>query len=82
MIFNHLVYFVASKYVTAKKLKGDVVIFRRGFIPKLASKRSGDLKGLSSSSPVGPVRALLENSGNSFNSRKEGGLQGSQSVSY
>ena len=38
-IFNHIVYFVASEYIGAKKPKGEVLVFRRGFIP--SSSRSG-----------------------------------------
>jgi hypothetical protein len=37
VIFNHIVYFVASEYITAKKSKGEILVFRRGFVPKLAS---------------------------------------------
>jgi ABC-type multidrug transport system permease subunit len=33
VIFNHLVYFTASEYVTAKKSKGEVLVFRRGGVP-------------------------------------------------
>ncbi|CAI6091693.1 unnamed protein product [Clonostachys chloroleuca] len=33
IIFNHVVYFVASEYITAKKSKGEVLVFRRGFVP-------------------------------------------------
>jgi ATP-binding cassette, subfamily G (WHITE), member 2, PDR len=32
-VFNHLVYFIGSEYVTAKKSKGEVLVFRRGFVP-------------------------------------------------
>ena len=79
VIFNHRVYFLAGEYVTAKELMSEVLVCSRGFVPKLAGKSSGDLEGLPSS-PVGPVRTLLENSGNSFDSRKEDGFQGSRGV--
>ncbi|KAL4971206.1 ABC drug exporter AbcA [Aspergillus desertorum] len=76
VIFNHILYFVASEFVTAEKSKGEILIFRRGCVPKLASKRPQDIEGL----PSGPVTALLENPGNGYDSSKEGGFQGSTSV--
>lgn len=79
VIFNHIVYFVASEYVTAKKSKGEVLVFRRGFVPKFASKDRQDVEG-SFPGPSGLVTTLLEKSGNSYDSSKEGGFQASTSV--
>jgi ABC-type multidrug transport system fused ATPase/permease subunit len=76
VISNHLVYFVASEYVTAKKSKGEILVFRRGFVPKVPSTSSQDVEGSSS----GPVTTILEKPGNIYDSSKEGGFQGSTSV--
>ncbi|KAF4171597.1 hypothetical protein CNMCM8694_002369 [Aspergillus lentulus] len=76
VIFNHIVYFLASEYVTAKKSKGEILVFRRGFVPKLASKGSQDIE----TSPSGPVTTLLEKPGNGYDSSKKGGFQGSTNV--
>ncbi|KAH6673047.1 ABC-2 type transporter-domain-containing protein [Halenospora varia] len=50
-IFNHIVYIIASEYITAKKSKGEVLVFRRGFVPSTAAK-GGDDVGKSLSRPV------------------------------
>lgn len=50
-VFNHLVYFVASEYITAKKDKGQVLVFRRGFVPSYSVK-SGDDVEKSSLTPI------------------------------
>ncbi|SPO03131.1 probable ABC1 transport protein [Cephalotrichum gorgonifer] len=42
-IFNHLVYFFATEYITAKKSKGEVLVFRRNHLPQTFSK--GDIEG-------------------------------------
>jgi ATP-binding cassette subfamily G (WHITE) protein 2 (PDR) len=50
----HLLYFVASEYISAKKSKGEVLVFRRGFIPHHASPKGGDIE-LSMSGPAAIV---------------------------
>lgn len=44
IIFNHLVYFIASEYVSAKKSKGEVLVFRRGFVKKASAKGGNDVE--------------------------------------
>lgn len=52
-LFNHLVYFIASEYITAKKSKGEVLVFRRGFVPPHSGKGGDDIeKSLSRPFPV------------------------------
>ena len=55
--FNHLVYFVASEYISAKKHKGEVLVFRRGFLPQSPVKSSNDVEELVAG-PVPTVRRL------------------------
>ncbi|KUJ24542.1 uncharacterized protein LY89DRAFT_776636 [Mollisia scopiformis] len=59
-IINHLAYFISSEYVTAKKSKGEVLVFRRGFLPDSAKPGSDVEKALSI-----PV-AVAEKSKSSF----------------
>ncbi|KIX10697.1 uncharacterized protein Z518_01781 [Rhinocladiella mackenziei CBS 650.93] len=73
-VFNHLVYFIASEYVTAKKSKGEVLVFRRGFVPKSTSKGGDDVE----KSPSNPVMVAAK-SAESLPSN-EGVIQGSTSV--
>lgn len=75
VVFNHLAYFIASEYVAAKKSKGEVLVFPRGFVPKLHAKGGNDIeKSLS-----GPIPAVLDKLG-AHESKKEGAFQGSTSV--
>lgn len=72
--FNHLVYFIASEYITAKKSKGEVLVFRRGNVPLSSTKGGDDVeKSLSGAVPV--VRKLCE-----YISSNEGAFRGSRSV--
>lgn len=74
LIFNHLVYFLASEYITAKKSKGEVLVFRRGFVPKSSINGTNDVeKSLS-----GPVPVVSKSDG--YLPGKEGAFQGSTSV--
>lgn len=76
-LFNHLVYFLASEYVSAKKSKGEVLVFRRGHIPKHANQDSKDLEAR----PVsGPVTTILERPGGYEPSKEKEGFRGSTSV--
>lgn len=75
MIFNHLVYFVASDYVTSKKSKGEILVFRRGYIPKTALKPPDIERSVS-----GPVTTILERSTNGYDADYNKGFQGSRSV--
>ncbi|KAF2452837.1 ABC-2 type transporter-domain-containing protein [Lineolata rhizophorae] len=72
--FNHIVYFVASEYIAAKKSKGEVLVFRRGFLPPPFTKGGNDVeKSFSSSVPV--VRKP-----DRYTPSDEGAIQGSISV--
>jgi ATP-binding cassette, subfamily G (WHITE), member 2, PDR len=75
VVFNHIVYFVASDYVTAKKSKGEVMIFRRGYVPKLHS-RNHDVESPAS----GTVAPILSQPRDMTGFGTEKGFQGSTSV--
>jgi len=68
VIFNHVVYLLGTEYVTAKKSKGEVLVFRRGFIPKSATHGSDIETCL-----PGPASAVLE---------KHAGYESSQVCSF
>lgn len=73
-IFNHFVYFIATEYITAKKSKGEVLVFRRGFVPHPSTNRGDDVEKLLS----GPVPVVQRPDG--YTSSTEGAIQGSTSV--
>ncbi|EXJ88084.1 hypothetical protein A1O1_05012 [Capronia coronata CBS 617.96] len=76
-LFNHLMYFLASEYVSAKKSKGEILVFRRGHMPKYANKGAGDLEAR----PVsGPVTTILEKRGGYEPSQEKQGIQVSTNV--
>lgn len=75
--FNHLVYFLASEYVSAKKSKGEVLVFRRGYLTKHANKTAEDIEALPLS---GPVSTVLERPGGYEPSQEKEGFRGSTSV--
>ncbi|OAA64160.1 ABC-2 type transporter [Akanthomyces lecanii RCEF 1005] len=71
VIFNHIVYIVATEYISAKKSKGEVLVFRRGKMPAV-SKGKGDFEAASS----GSITAV-----NKLNNENEKvNIQGSTSV--
>ena len=72
--FNHLVYFIASEYITAKKSKGEVLVFRRGFIPSTFAKGGNDVE----KSLVGPM-PVVEKQGK-YVSSNDRAFRGSTSV--
>ncbi|KAF7555313.1 hypothetical protein G7046_g6583 [Stylonectria norvegica] len=73
-IFNHAVYFIATEYITAKKTKGEVLVFCRGFLPPSSVKGRDDIENsLSGLVPV--VRNPKEHP-----SIIEGGIPGSTTV--
>lgn len=74
MVFNHVLYFLASDYVTAKKSKGEVLIFRRGYVPKVLSK-THDIESQVSDSIATTLEKPRE-----YSSDKSKGFQGSTSV--
>ncbi|PYI18992.1 hypothetical protein BO99DRAFT_422687 [Aspergillus violaceofuscus CBS 115571] len=78
MIFNHLVYFLASEYTTAKRSKGALLVFRRGFISRSPRRAKGDIENL----PSGQVAAMLEKPSNHSDSSREAVFDGSRSVSH
>ncbi|KAH8684103.1 ABC-2 type transporter-domain-containing protein [Ilyonectria robusta] len=73
-IFNHFVYFIATEYITAKKSKGEVLVFRRGFVPHPSTNRGDDVEKLLS----GPVPVVQRPDG--YTSSTEGAIQVSTSV--
>lgn len=74
VIFNHVVYFAASEYITAKRSKGEVLVFRRGFVPRSPTKASHDIE----TSLTGPV--IIAEKRGEYASSNEGTFQGSTSV--
>ncbi|KAH8670380.1 ATP-binding cassette transporter [Tricladium varicosporioides] len=74
-IFNHIVYIIASEYITAKKSKGEVLVFRRGFVPSITTNSGDDIEKSSS----GPV-PILGTKVSSLVPSKERTFQGSTSV--
>ncbi|KAK0390579.1 hypothetical protein NLU13_0083 [Sarocladium strictum] len=72
-LFNHLVYFLATEYISAKKSKGEVLVFRRGHLPTLA-KSKNDPEAASS----GPV-AVMEKTKSKI-TEDRGNFKGSTSV--
>lgn len=75
VVVNHLAYFITSEYITAKKSKGEILVFRRGFIPKLPTKASDDVEN----SLSGLVPVVLQKTGAQISS-KERVFQGSKNV--
>ncbi len=72
MIFNHAVHFASTEWITAKKSKGEVLVFLRGFIPYTAKKGGDDIEmysGGGSSSPAidRPNDGILSRSDNKGN---------------
>ena len=72
-IFNHVVYLLATEYISAKKSKGEVLVFRRGHLPALAKEKS-DPEAVSS----GPV-AVMEKTKSKI-TEDRGNFKGSTSV--
>lgn len=73
LLFNHLVHFLSIEYISAKKSKGEVLVFRRGHLPAL-TKRKGDPEAATS----GPV-AVIEKQKSKI-TEERGNFQGSTSV--
>jgi ABC-type glutathione transport system ATPase component len=59
-IVNYTLCFITSEYVSAKKSKGEILVFRRGFVPKHAhvNQIADDLEARSL--PRGPVTKIVE----------------------
>ncbi|TPX16070.1 uncharacterized protein E0L32_004065 [Thyridium curvatum] len=74
IIFFHGVYFVATEYITAKKSKGEVLVFRRGFTSAPRPNKSDDVEA----SLSGPITAAQGNI--SDDSSGQGVIQASTSV--
>ncbi|PNP43700.1 hypothetical protein TGAMA5MH_04672 [Trichoderma gamsii] len=72
-LFNHLVYFVATDVIQAKKSKGEVLVFRRGHIAATGSK-----KGDAEASLSGPVPVVEK--GTDTSAEETANIQGSTSV--
>lgn len=73
VLFNHLVYFVATDLIQARKSKGEVLVFRRGHIVA-----SGSKKGDAESSLSGPVPVVEK--GTDISAEATANIQGSTSV--
>ncbi|KAM5350256.1 hypothetical protein ACJ41O_006761 [Fusarium nematophilum] len=71
VIFFHLVYIVATEVISAKKSKGEVLVFRKGHMPAV-SHGKGDSEA-ASSGPIPTVDKLR-------NEVDNGNIQGSTSV--
>ncbi|KAG4275396.1 ATPase [Fusarium proliferatum] len=71
VIFFHIVYIVATEYVSAKKSKGEILVFRRGNMP--ATSRG---KVDSEAASTGPITAVDKLN----NERDNANIQGSTSV--
>jgi ATP-binding cassette subfamily G (WHITE) protein 2 (PDR) len=69
-LFNHLVYIVATEFISAKKSKGEVLVFRHGHVPAAVSKGKADPEAASS----GPIPTTEK-----FNN-ENANIQGSTSV--
>jgi ABC-type multidrug transport system permease subunit/ABC-type multidrug transport system ATPase subunit len=69
-LFNHLVYIVATEFISAKKSKGEVLVFRHGHVPATVSKGKADPEAASS----GPIPTTEK-----FNN-ENATIQGSTSV--
>lgn len=72
-LFNHLVYFVATDVIQAKKSKGEVLVFRRGHIAATSSKKADAEASLS-----GPVPVVEK--GTDISAEATANIQGSTSV--
>ncbi|KAG5825584.1 hypothetical protein H9Q74_004317 [Fusarium xylarioides] len=70
IIFFHIVYIVATEYVSAKKSKGEVLVFRRGNMP-IEAKGKADTEAASS----GPITAV-----DKLNNKEIVNIQGTTSV--
>ncbi|KAL7764826.1 hypothetical protein ACKLNR_005971 [Fusarium oxysporum f. sp. zingiberi] len=68
-IFNHIVYIVATEYISAKKSKGEVLVFRHGHLPASTKSKSDPESAVS-----GPVPTAEK-----FNN-EAANIQGSTSV--
>ncbi|KAF3492141.1 ATP-binding cassette transporter [Arthroderma uncinatum] len=73
-IFNHLVYLTTSEYVQAKRSKGEILVFRRGFVPPSLAKGGNDTEKLITGHI--PVTATLD----TYTSEVKGAFQGSTKV--
>ncbi|KAK1762467.1 putative abc transporter cdr4 protein [Phialemonium atrogriseum] len=69
-LFFHLVYLVATEYISAKKSKGEILVFRRGFVTPSAptAKGEGDVEA----SLSGPLPVAKNGSGETSGSEGEG----------
>ncbi|KAL7928573.1 ABC-2 type transporter domain-containing protein [Trichoderma chlorosporum] len=74
VLFNHLVYFVATDVIQAKKSKGEVLVFRRGQLLKSSAK-----KGDTEASLSGPV-PVVEKGANVSKEEGDANIQASTSV--
>lgn len=74
-IFNHLVYLVATELISAKKSKGEVLVFRRGQVPaEIKAKHDIETAG----SVAGPIASLEKK--HSKITENRGRFQGSTST--
>lgn len=70
-VFNYAMCIITSEFVSAKKSKGEILVFRRGFVSKQAdmNKIADDLEARSL--PPGPAARTLEILGGGYERSKE-----------
>ncbi|TEA10397.1 ZEB2-regulated ABC transporter 1 [Colletotrichum sidae] len=78
IIFLHAVYFVATEYISAKKSKGEVLVFRRGVAAPAKKGRAVATADDVEASVSGPA-AIVEKGGRAA-SANDGAIQASTSV--
>ncbi|KAJ4267167.1 Multidrug resistance protein [Fusarium torreyae] len=69
-IFNHIVYIIATEFISAKKSKGEVLVFRHGHMPTVSKGKSD-----SEASSSGPIPTASK-----LNDTQVANIQGSTSV--
>ena len=59
-LFNYALCLITSEFVSAKKSKGEILVFRRGFVPKNAHTNKIDDDLEARSLPPGPATNIVE----------------------
>ncbi|KAK0705778.1 ATP-binding cassette transporter [Apiosordaria backusii] len=74
-VVNHVAHFITSEYVTAKRSKGEVLVYRKGVAPRKSPRHVEN--DIELASFVNPTMTTVQRGGSSA---KAEGLQGSTSV--
>ncbi|KAI0021746.1 ABC-2 type transporter-domain-containing protein [Xylariomycetidae sp. FL0641] len=77
MVFFLFVYMVAAEYVSEKKSKGEVLVFRQGHQPAQFNEKKGDVEEGADGPRVGPVAT---NASRPANNNDAGNIQGATSI--